>query len=433
MGKLISDFQYTELSSANPAKKFEGLASGTFIPGNIGKPIVFSADKFPAIVENTKAAIESSRTESGELVGLPIDMKNHDHEGGAGWIVDAELSEDGNKILLTPNWTHDGAELIAENKSRFFSPSVDLAECVIAGGTLCNWPASRDKKQRFALKPIELTDSVFSLQDESLDERINNIRSAFNAIYQPEVGSWFWVREVYDTYLIADGADGMYRVDFTENADGTITFKPMGEWVKVKISYVEAAIKAFKTAIESVFNGLANQPDQSKPNQEKELNDMAEPKVTLADLAATPEGSAELNALVEAQTKQRVTELLAQEQRKANIAELVAKITGGSPETPKGLPVDKDELTAVLLSLPVETSDKLTAMLKKIQTTGLVDFSEKGHDGHGEQKSELLPEFKASLKSWVTAGKPIAEFFAINPEVGEMSAYNLSEFETKEK
>src|SRR3972149_1045905 len=92
-------------------KPFDGMAAGTFYD-MWGREASIDRADFSTFLANTRALIESTRGESGQVVGLPIDCYSHDLNGGAGWITAVELSEDGSKIRFTPRWTDDGMELL---------------------------------------------------------------------------------------------------------------------------------------------------------------------------------------------------------------------------------------------------------------------------------------------------------------------------------
>jgi hypothetical protein len=133
---------------------FDGVAFGVF-NDMLGREIELDADDAGKYVENTQAAIDATTTESGELVGLPIDAQGHDKGDGAGWIVGIELVD--GIIRLVPKWTEIGRELISKGIRRFFSATIDVTNKVVLGGTLTNWPATRDKNNRVMLRPIELS------------------------------------------------------------------------------------------------------------------------------------------------------------------------------------------------------------------------------------------------------------------------------------
>lgn len=158
----LSNIAFIELSLAD-GRPFDALAAGTFTD-MLGRVVTIEPDALPAIVANTLAAIESARTESGELVGLPIDARGHDKGDGAGWIIGAEMA--GDVVRLAPRWTEIGLELIGKGIRRLFSATVDLGQKVILGGTLTNWPAVRAKDGRMLLRPIELSHDLMALYQE---------------------------------------------------------------------------------------------------------------------------------------------------------------------------------------------------------------------------------------------------------------------------
>lgn len=160
-------FAFVELAASGlvDGQPFDAMAAGTFIAMN-GQKVTFSPAELGAYAKNTQAAIDSSRTEAGELVGLPIDMTNHDHIGGAGWIQG--VVQVGRKLRFTPKWTDAGAALIKRGERRFFSPTVDTANKVILGGSLCNWPASRNQQGQMALRPIEMASPILTMQPQGL-------------------------------------------------------------------------------------------------------------------------------------------------------------------------------------------------------------------------------------------------------------------------
>jgi len=176
-GKEMSvDFLFAELSGTKP---FDGMASGKFTDFS-GRSVEIKAEDLPAIVEKTKLAIASTVTEGGEVVGLPIDEDGHNHKGGAGWIVDVEMDAGGKKIRFVPKWTEIGMRLIKENIRRFFSVSVDLANKVVLGGSLTNWPATRNADGQILLRPIELSTELFRLEEKNMDT--NFVKTGFQKI-----------------------------------------------------------------------------------------------------------------------------------------------------------------------------------------------------------------------------------------------------------
>ena len=143
--------------SAAGLKPIDGLATGKFT-SMYGQEVEFKAERLEAFAANTKRVINSTKTERGEIVGLPIDMDMHDHQGGAGWIKEVVVDMERKILRFMVEWTSEGAEVIQKNIRRFFSPSVDVQNEIVLGGSLTNWPATRDQKSgRILLRPVELS------------------------------------------------------------------------------------------------------------------------------------------------------------------------------------------------------------------------------------------------------------------------------------
>lgn len=171
-------FSFTELSANVELKAIDGLAAGTFISGR-GEEVTFPVEDLQAYIDNTNKIIESTRTASGEIVGLPIDMDGHDHKGGAGWIKGLQLDKARNIIQFMVEWTQQGAQVIKDNIRRFFSPSIDPNNKVIFGGSLTNWPATRDNNTgQILLRPVELSQSIKEIDmPKTLEEMFVDLKA----------------------------------------------------------------------------------------------------------------------------------------------------------------------------------------------------------------------------------------------------------------
>ena len=161
-------FQWIELATLEDGQPFDGMAFGTFVD-MLGREVELEADDAADFVKNTEAAIKATTTESGEVVGLPIDAGTHDKGDAAGWIVGVEMV--GKIIRLLPRWTKLGAHLIGESLRRYFSPTVDMKNKTISGGALVNWPATLDEKGRVLLRPIELSSSIQSIGEVEMSDK----------------------------------------------------------------------------------------------------------------------------------------------------------------------------------------------------------------------------------------------------------------------
>lgn len=346
---MMSSFLFVDLSQLVNGKPFDGLATGSFVDMT-GKPVVIQVSDLQAYVDNTKAVIESTRTATGELVGLPIDSNNHDHAGGAGWIVGASLDTARNIVQFAVKWTDVGAQLIRDNTRRFFSPSLDPSQKVVVGGSLTNWPASRFKNGTLALRPIELSSMIEVIEDN--DTKIS-------------------LREMIGTLIQSFG--------FGRN------------------------------------NSVPENQSQWKENE-----NMA----TIAELAKTEQGARELAALVEQNTQERVKQLMQVEKNKLHLAELSNKLVGGTSEVQRGLPFKSEELVEFLSLLSDDTQKKAEEIFGKIQSSGLVDFAQKGHGGSNDSGLKQLPaEYSLNLDSGALKLADLA-----NPKLGlgDLAQYDLS-------
>lgn len=175
--EMSSWFSFTELSGDPNLKYIDGLAAGTFVSMS-GEEVTFEAAELSTYIDNTQKIIESTRTEKGEIVGLPIDKDRHDHAGGAGWIVGLELDQTRNVIRFLVNWTKEGVDLISGNIRRFFSPSTNPDQKVILGGSLTNWPATRLETGQILLRPVELSQSIKEIDmPKTLDEYMADLKA----------------------------------------------------------------------------------------------------------------------------------------------------------------------------------------------------------------------------------------------------------------
>lgn len=321
---------------SQPGKPFDGMRAGTFVDMR-GTRVTFDLPELAAYVDNTRKAIEATRGESGQIVGLPIDAQNHNKGDAAGWIIAADLA--GDVIRLTPQWTDLGLDLIGSSRQRFFSPTVDLSNKTIIGGSLTNWPATRAGGKTL-LRPIELA-AKGELQMEEMLQKMLDILSAI--------------------------------------------------WAKV------GGEKAEET------------PAEEQPIEEPEMQ-----------MAKAAEFAQVLEMALNTQR--------AQIERKTAVADFAKKITGGTPDNPRGLSIPADALTEALLSLPDEGLEKVKALLEKAV---VVDFAEVGKAGRTVAKEQLPTAIAPYLRQWVAAGKDVESFFSVNPELGKVSDFDLAEFATK--
>lgn len=374
--QLLTHFQFVELEALKGGKPFDGFSVGEFVD-MYGRAVKVTASELPTFLKNTLAALESTRGESGELAGLPIDAKNHDKGDGAGYIVGVELQ--GNLLRMTPAWTEIGLDIIGKKIRRWFSATVDLANKVIVGGTLTNYPATRNKNGQIMLRPIELSQDLLQVETQVTAE----------------------ITPVPD--------------------------KPKQHGEKIMLELTEQELSA-KIA-EGVAAALAAQP---KP----------EPVTTQVDLAQFVEAFGldtegaekqsithlhELARLVKEQETIRWKNILAEQARENRYTELATKVTGGTTEYPRALPVTADNLKAALLKLPTEQAGFWMNLCETIVKSGLTEFSELGHGKKVTGTNALPADIAAQLDSGALTLTDLSSPI-LAPALGDLAAYDLSKW-----
>jgi len=182
--EMAIGFLGTELSSGIDEtihSSIDGLAARDDIPflSAGGYEVEIKTNELDAYYNHSLEIIESTRTEKGEIVGLPIDKDKHDHAGGAGWIVGMEMDKTRNIIKFIVKWTKEGADLVRGNIRRFFSPSLDLINKTIIGGSLTNYPASKDSQNRLLLRPVELSQNMKEIDmAKTLEELFGDLKTS---------------------------------------------------------------------------------------------------------------------------------------------------------------------------------------------------------------------------------------------------------------
>jgi hypothetical protein len=349
-----SNFSFTELSG--DLKAIDGLAVGKFTAMS-GDEVEFKAEELQDYIDNTNAIIESTKTEGGEIVGLPIDKNTHDHAGGAGWIKGLELDKARNVIRFMVDWTKDGTDLIKENMRRFFSPSTNPESKTILGGSLTNWPATRNNKGQVLLRPIELSQQI-------------------------------------------------KEIDMTKTLEDVLT-----EMEAIKTQNAELAAK------------IAELAAPKKPVDGEVTDEMKE-------FIARTEGAEELGQRAQEIAQRTIKDA----ERKKHVMEFAAKIVGGTPEHPYGVPVRSREIVAALLSMPDNQRKFMEGLIERMWN-GVVDFAEHGYYGSELSQGKQVPaEYKPMILEWVKNGKTAASWFTdVMPELGDGRDFNLKEFAAPEK
>ena len=92
------------------------------------------------------------------------------------------------------------------------------------------------------LKLPECLPLQLAADEESLDQKVQNVRSAFYEQQRKPVampGPEMYVRNVYDDHVIVDaGEDGLFEVDYSLDSEGKVTFADRKDWRQVKLEYI---------------------------------------------------------------------------------------------------------------------------------------------------------------------------------------------------
>lgn len=368
----VTAFLFTDVKdfSSIGLKPIDGLSVGKFT-SMWGDVVEFKEEELEKYAANTKRIINSTKTESGEIVGLPIDMDMHDHKGGAGWIKDVIVDMERKILRFMVEWTSEGAEVIQKNIRRFFSPSTDPENQTVLGGSLTNWPATRDAKSgRILLRPIELSQ---------------------------------FMKEI----------DMPKTLEELESGQAALT----------------TSVEKLTTLLTDVNTKLTELSKQAPAGDDKTKLDPDRINPELLELLGDGAGLEELGA----KAAEIAQDAVKAEKRKHKIVEFAARIAGGTKAKPFGLKVRPADLVALLVSLPDNKGDAVMKILEQ-SLDAAIDFAQHGIDGDGFLNKPELPEpFKKYAREFCATGATIADFFKANPEVGPIDNFNLAEFTPKEK
>jgi len=430
---FMIDLAGVDLTEGQP---FDGMAFGEFID-MMGREVELSIDDADTFVTNTQAAIDATKTEGGELVGLPIDAGNHDKGDAAGWIVAVELVD---KIIrFTPKWTKIGIELIGEGLRRFFSPTVNNRDKVVLGGALVNWPATTDATGKVLLRPIELSQELQSFQHFDDGAPPTKEMTGGEHDFEMVVGNGVTYAQVgtqeplpFSVTTTSDSTTGYINVSAFDNVNSGGNEPPdndVGDIEEEDIMTIELTQEALDELVDTrVREALENhEPD----GDTVDLNQLAELMGINIDSAADGQINhyKELAELAQQQAEMKFKNQLAELQRSNRYAELAQRVTGGSPDVPRGVPVDPDTLKSELMKLNPEQAEFWGGLLSTITKAGLTEFTELGH---GKQVKQLypVPEHAERILETAVKGNPNLDFEAWFEAAGldSPSNYDLSKY-----
>ena len=411
---IVSGVFFSSLVEADELadKPFDAITSGTFI-SMMGRKFTIKSDWLSKIVENTRKVIESTRGESGELAGLAIDSEGHNHDGVAGSIVSVEL--DNGMIRATPRWTEIGRDLLGKRLRRHFSVTIDLEKLVILGGSLTNWPLTRNiNDQSMLLRPVELSTSLHTFDPEQI----------------PEINGG---------PVLATDNDINHEGEPDELAENQ-------EVIDMTPEELQAMLNAAIAPIQAQVAELSEKVDVPAPPAQK---DDPEPPTTdpiditsLVNLGGMDEKTmAAIEQLLEARHAELQTQAqasfakkMAELSRKQEVSEFVANLCNATDGRSTALNENPDELQAALLELGDQGRKYWSGLLERVTAgTAIVDFGEKGHGREIKGGTEQLPDYIAAQ---LDAGDlKVADLGSstLAPMLGDISRFDLSKWQDAAK
>lgn len=415
--ELIEQFIFFDLQEAAliPGKPFPGFAVGSFVDMT-GRAVEFGPDTLGDFLANTLKAIKDAVTK--KMPGLPIDARQHDKGDAAGWITGAELGEVRDSkgtavpvIRILAEWTKLGAQLIKDRIQTNFSPTVDLRNKVIRGGSLTNWPASVDENGTPLFEAIELAQGVNYLKVfEMGGDAPNNEETVTMANLTVETPEKTDVGQDQPKQLDLAAYREQMRAELREEVRNEV----IADLAPGKDVNPEEAMKRLKDSLN--LQAFADVADLGQARD-----------ALLGQMQAALKAE---YTRMQASAGDMLRDMMAQMKREQHIAELSARWTGGTDEKPHGLPVGREEVETFLLSLGDKQRAAAESILGRIWDNGLTEFSEIGHGRKMQGTAQLEPEIAAQLQAHVARGGSVDDFFAAAGDIlGDKARYDLSAFE----
>lgn len=391
---------YVDLSSVELGKPFDGMAAGKF-RDMWGLQFEIKPSELSEFVENTRANIKATKTASGELVGLPIDLSNHDRGDAAGWIVD--VSQEGNVLQFVPRWTELGSDSIRKGLRRMFSPTIDLANKAILGGSLTNWPASRDGKGKILLRPLELSMSILTT-----GETLEGDEAPEDTSSTPP--------QTMEGTPADKGAQSLHPEGDHMKTLAEMTEEEMVELIKKTVTSVQPAPVTPPTPVQPTPADLSDLFGLEGLTEEAKTQRKAELRQQLAGIRK----QAELEYRAE----------LARLQFENSMTDLAQSLTMGSKDLTRGLPISSEDLKAHLVKLAPDEAKFWGDLMTKTAKEGFVDFGELGSNEPGKGIVDLPVEVSSKLD---TGEITLADLSSPYLGLGDLAQYNLTKWKKESK
>ncbi|MCA9811892.1 MAG: hypothetical protein KC483_03405 [Nitrosarchaeum sp.] len=166
--------------STGKTSTFVGLYTGQF--EHMGMEFEITPEDLSNMIRNFRDDVLRKR--------LPIDFSHREDEKAAGWIVDLQLSENGENLMITAEWTPSGLEALQTKEFRYFSADfwlqytdpntkLELGK-TLRGGALTNIPFLQLPEIKLSRKPKPIKgdelmpNETISLSEHNMALKIKN-------------------------------------------------------------------------------------------------------------------------------------------------------------------------------------------------------------------------------------------------------------------
>jgi phage I-like protein len=196
-----------------------------------------------------------------EHLSVKADRKPGDGQA-AGWIEDVDLRDNAElkrkELWLLVNWNDDGADAIAKNKYRGFSPlfhpnwithgKKELGVTLL-GGALTNYQTIPDCVVTCSLDPADKHRAFADVSELSYSDRERRVRDAIQARYplqsrngEVDYSTWVDVNFVWEDRVVFTRGGKTWRQEYTFEDDLTVAFPRDAEETLLTDSPIAASL-----------------------------------------------------------------------------------------------------------------------------------------------------------------------------------------------
>lgn len=291
-----------------------------------------------------------------------------------------------------------------------FSPTVDTDSKVVLGGSLTNWPASRDKKGNVLLRPIDLE---FGLRGWELSNNLPADGNVAQVEVQVNQSNTAGTTPQTVTYTMEEN---LMALEMTKEELTDL----IGQAVKAQIGEM----------VQTQVQGTPKPEGEGDPKTEnfdwlaflnmKDVNDQAVQAAKEQMLAAYDQ--------MQKRAAQEAAQMIARIKRESTIKEEAQLMVGGRKDAPVGIPSTAEGLEKFMSGLDDGQLKFFTDLMANVQSRGLVSFEESGH-GRQPQGTAPLPEYYAAKldKGELTLTELSNPILA--PDLGDLKRYDLSKWQ----